>query len=89
MMGKKVLKKVRVSVTWIDRKMTKSEGVYFLCAGGLQKVFENSATTDDRTGELIECTEKRGESTVAERKSASGTDGPKRAENEREVLEKF
>jgi hypothetical protein len=56
---------------------------------GVQKVLENLATTDDQTGRLIECVEERDELTVAERKSAGGTGGPKSAENEREELEKL
>jgi hypothetical protein len=73
----------------LDRAMTKSEGSQFYVLRGVQKVLENSATTDDRTGRLIECAEKRDEDDVEERKSAGGTDGPKSGENEREVLEKF
>jgi hypothetical protein len=56
---------------------------------GVQKVLAKLATTLDRTGRLIECTEKRDELTVEERKSASGTGRPKSAENEREELEEF
>ena len=89
MMAKKLLKEPGRQVLPLDRAMTKSEGIYFLCSGGVQKVLENSATTDDHTGRLIECRGKRGESTVEERKSASTTDGPKSGENEREVLEKL
>jgi len=89
MMANKVLKEWGWQVLPVDRTMMKSEGGQFYVLRGVQKVFENSATTDDHTGRLIECAEKRGEWTDEERKSASTTDGPKSGENEREVLEEL
>jgi hypothetical protein len=87
--AKKVLKKVRVSVTWIDRDRRKSEGGQFYVLRGVEKVLEKLATTGDQTGKLIECRRERGEWTVEEGKSARGTGRPKSGENEREELEEF
>ena len=84
-----MLKEPSGQVLPLDRAMTKSEGGQIYVLRGVEKVFENSATTDDQTGRLIECRGKRGELTVEEGKSASTTDGPKSGENEGIELEEL
>jgi hypothetical protein len=89
MMAKKLLKEWRLQVALVDRDRRKSKGSHLCMHRGAQKVLVNLTTTDDQTGRLIECVEKRDEQSIEERKSARGTGRPKDEENEGKELEDF